>query len=594
MLIMQLLATGLAAQSFNEIKASTAYLWGEGQGKTLVQADKRALKDLISQISVQVESDFSNIVTEAGGDVEEYTKLVLSTYSATTLNQALRKVKEQPGETIVLRYIEKVNISKLFENRRIKLLNFLNSAQLAEKDFRIGDALKYYYWTLVLLRSHPDVNTMQGSLISGEPVLLISYLPEKIENLFNNLNIAVQKVVYDGDTRKKTVILHIQYQGTPVSNLDYIYYTGDSWTNRLSSCRDGLGLVEYFGVSAKALKDVRLKVEYTYASRSKIDIELKELIENADLPYFSSADVKFPLQGWVRSPKPAEPKIVTQRPLAVDYSQNVAAVIQAIDKSNFEKVKNNFTEDGKSMFIRLLQYGHAELIDPANLRLQILELNDRFIVRSVPMKFSFPNNNREFIENVVFSLNKAGKIDDVSFALSNQTIKGIMGKGERFGTEQQKQQIVHFMEDYKTAYCLERLDYIESVFADNALILVGNALQRGENIDSMYRSNLKNEDIQFIKLNKTEYIDRLRNLFATNEFVNIHFEETEVKKVGGDDQVYGIQLAQNYNSMSYADFGYLFLMFDLNNVREPKIYVRSWQPERNAEGRIMGLEDFTF
>jgi hypothetical protein len=33
--------------------------------------------------------------------------------------------------------------------------------------------------------------------------------------------------------------------------------------------------------------------------------------------------------------------------------------------------------------------------------------------------------------------------------------------------------IINFIENYKTAYALKRLDYIESIFSDNALIIVG-------------------------------------------------------------------------------------------------------------------------
>jgi hypothetical protein len=584
------------AQSAAEIKSSSAYLWGEGTASTLQQADKRALNDLISQISVQVESNFYNIVTEDDEDIKEYTQSVMSTYSATTLNQAMRKVQEHGGKTTVLRYIELENIQKLFKARRLKLLDYIKSAQSAETDYRIGDALKYYYWSLVLLRSHPDVNSMKASLDSKQEVLLITHLPQKINSILEAIDISIQKVIYDKPEKKKTIILDIFYDGNPVTNLDYIYYTGDSWTNRLSSCKDKLGIVELFGISAEALEQMRIKIEYTYESKSKIDNELKEVIENAFLPHFASADIKLPIKKRAKKPKSPKPKIkaASKIPSEKVYAQKVADVIRAVDKHDYREVTNHFTDDGKAMFIRLLEYGNAQLIDPSKIKLEMVELNDQIIVRSIPMKFTFPNNNREFIEDVIFTLNKAGKIENVSFALNNHSISRIMGKGDRFGTVDHKRQIVRFMEDYKTAYCLGRLEYIESIFADNALILVGHNLTQGENIDSMYRGNLKNEDVEYIKLSKTEYVERLRRLFAINDFVNIHFEETEIKKIGGDDKVYGIQIAQNYNSESYADFGYLFLMFDLNVVNEPKIYVRSWQPEKNSEGRIMGLEDFTF
>ena len=151
------------------------------------------------------------------------------------------------------------------------------------------------------------------------------------------------------------------------------------------------------------------------------------------------------------------------------------------------------------------------------------------------------------------------------------------------------------MESYKTAYCLEDIDYIDKIFSDEALIIVGQSLKTGKNIDSMYTSKLKNEDVKYIRLNKQEYLERLGRIFNNSEAINIHFEETEVKRMQRkDDFTYGIQIAQYYYSSNYADFGYLFLMFDINDPKEPKIYVRSWQPEKNPDGRIIGIEDFIF
>ena len=46
----------LFAQSIESIKASSKWLWGEGNGETLEEADQRALRDLGSQISLSVVS----------------------------------------------------------------------------------------------------------------------------------------------------------------------------------------------------------------------------------------------------------------------------------------------------------------------------------------------------------------------------------------------------------------------------------------------------------------------------------------------------------------------------------------------------------
>ena len=49
-----------------------------------------------------------------------------------------------------------------------------------------------------------------------------------------------------------------------------------------------------------------------------------------------------------------------------------------------------------------------------------------------------------------------------------------------------------------------------------------------------------------------------------------------------------------YFSTNYADKGYLFLMVDLRNPKEPIIHVRTWQPEKDPNGKVFGIEDFKF
>ena len=193
--------------------------------------------------------------------------------------------------------------------------------------------------------------------------------------------------------------------------------------------------------------------------------------------------------------------------------------------------------------------------------------------------FSFRKNNRNFVEEVIFVFDDSGKICSISFSLGDNSIKDILNKREEFAGAQEKYQILQFMEDYKSAYCLGRIDYLEQVFADNALIIVGQVLKTdAKPLDDMYLS-LGNERIEYLKLTKKEYIERLRLIFNANEYVNIQFDENTVKKA--DEKLYGIQIAQNYYSATYADKGYLFLMMDLNDANNPKIYVRTWQPEKN-------------
>ncbi|GAB1416653.1 hypothetical protein MASR2M117_20590 [Paludibacter sp.] len=57
-------------------------------------------------------------------------------------------------------------------------------------------------------------------------------------------------------------------------------------------------------------------------------------------------------------------------------------------------------------------------------------------------------------------------------------------------------------------------------------------------------------------------------------------------------ELYGIQIKQDYFSTNYGDTGYLFLLIDFDNPDEPLIHVRTWQPQKNPDGSIYGIENF--
>ena len=149
--------------------------------------------------------------------------------------------------------------------------------------------------------------------------------------------------------------------------------------------------------------------------------------------------------------------------------------------------------------------------------------------------------------------------------------------------------LINFLEHYKTAYALKRLDYIESIFADDALIITGYVVKVKPNADSRYQSN---RIVRYNRQSKTEYIRNLRYSFNSKEYINIRFEESNVRKGGKGGDIYGVQIKQNYFSSNYGDQGYLFLMVDLKDPKEPVVHVRTWQPTKGKKDSIYGLSDF--
>jgi len=278
-----------------------------------------------------------------------------------------------------------------------------------------------------------------------------------------------------------------------------------------------------------------------------------------------------------------------------EYRDIIYKVIRAIKHVAPYSVSQFFTDDGFSVFMDLMKNGHAEVLAVPD-TLKIIKVNSEILVRQIPMTFHYHNNNRVFAEDVVFTFDQSCLISSLSFALGDKAIADIVNKPERFASIEEKYQIIRFMELYKTAYCLKRIDFIESIFDDNALIIVGNVIKEDntKDIEGIYMS-MGEEKINYIRHTKKSYITNLRRVFDRNEFVNIQFEDNNVQKRNNpDDKIFGIQIAQYYHSSTYSDFGYLFLLVDLARIDTPKIYVRTWQPERNQDGSIYGIYDFKF
>ena len=114
----------------------------------MAEADERALADLISKISIQVESSFEQTDEETakGGDVDaqKLVRMKVNTYSQATLTGTERMLISNEPDAIVGRYIKRTEVQRIFEGRKLKVNEFVRLAQNAQADLRIDDALRYY------------------------------------------------------------------------------------------------------------------------------------------------------------------------------------------------------------------------------------------------------------------------------------------------------------------------------------------------------------------------------------------------------------------------------------------------------------------
>ena len=593
-----------SADNTTNIKFSEKYYFGEGFHSDYRNADKQAIGNLIINIADDLQNQFADIKPQEKTQYD-FTESVMNTYKSSFARCKRKSKKDDNNKNVILRYIKKSDLKEIFKPRKKKINNYIAMAFQAEDELRIGDALRYYYWALSLLRSHPEHNQMILPFFSRK--LLLLAIPEKINSIFNNLSFNISN--FNKGDNYKQITLNILYKGIDIQNINYSYFLGDDWSV-ITSGKNGLGVCEFNGVFSKSIRKIKLNIEYRYESKSKIDQELKTVLEGISLISFPSSSFEIDLSKEFKGSenrsrnriKIKEFNFKKDSPTGIYYQsidekiilkcQNaIEKIVDGINKKEYNSLKKYFTTDGYDSFIKIIKYGKAKLISN-QIQPNWGVINNNIVVRSIPMRFRFPNNNFETNENIVFTFNNKGKIDALSLALSTTAIRDIMGKPEQFASLSEKLQLLQFMEYYKTAYCLKRMDYIKQIFADNALIIVGKVLKQGKPIGEMY-DRLGEKKVSYLRMKKKEYISHLELVFKSNEFINIQFEENKIKRLGGKDKIYGIQIKQNYYSTNYADQGYLFLMLDLSDSQKPKIYVRSWQPQKKLDGSIIGLADFT-
>lgn len=198
-------------------------------------------------------------------------------------------------------------------------------------------------------------------------------------------------------------------------------------------------------------------------------------------------------------------------------------------------------------------------------------------VRNIPVSLlSAPENEQE--TEIVINLTESGIIDDIFIAIESNKYAEIIGKNISVTDLNRRQIIIDFVENFRTSYNRKDIQYVESVFSNDALIITGKVVKQVPNSDQALKS-LGRERIVYQTSTKTEYIAKLKNTFKRNKYINIVFKEIKVIQHPVFKDIYGVTLKQDWNSSTYNDVGYLFLMIDFKDEHRPLITVRTWQPQ---------------
>ena len=582
------MALTVTAQGVDGIKRNSSYLYGEGGGVTLQAAKEAALADLIQKISVTVHSDFTSKERELNQDGNvtsdaEYQSIIRSYSTATLTNVKTIVLKPEPDASVFL-YIAKSEIDRIFESRVAKAKEFVGNADEALKNGQIDDALRYYYWSYCLVKSLRYPNEAK-IFVDGQERSLLAWLPTRIDDVMGKVKVQSRR------TADNTYEITATYDGRPVRSMDYTYFDGVD-NSPVYSILDGKGLVELR--PGMAMDAVQLKLEYEFRGLSRNDSEVEAVVGAMKPAVYRRAYHRVALDG-AASPAESTSTDVNgsmQSPLALTDMGTLGTavmkpVLQALRSGSIEQCRKKFTAEGWEEFSKLMGYGKVTLMD--DIHLDYFADGDCVVCRGLPVSCRF-NRGRVFNEKLSFYIDSNSKqITHVAMGLGREAMNDVV-LGHLDWSEKSRTRIVGFLEDYRTAYATKNLEYLDKVFDDNAVIVLGKRLQVAPQLNK--EGYMNNHRVQFTQLTKREFLRNLLRQFQSKDYINLHFSQNRIYQLQKGVERYGIEIKQDYYSSNYGDTGYLTLIFDLTNPDQPVIHVRTWQEQPDPNFGVVSPADF--
>jgi len=207
-----------------------------------------------------------------------------------------------------------------------------------------------------------------------------------------------------------------------------------------------------------------------------------------------------------------------------------------------------------------------------------LTLRNGYQIRNIPLVIINPETENTYQEAVI-NFDKNGTIVGYSFTINPELFTKLI-KDETQKQEyevwdiENRMEIINFVEQFRTSYNKKDINFLQQVFSDDALIITGRVVkQKGSEILP------GKTDIQYFKQSKKEYLNRLRGTFSRSKYIKVDFEDMKIVKHPTKKDIYGVTVLQKWNSGSYSDEGYVFMMWDFRNKKKPQIHVRTWQPK---------------
>lgn len=588
-------------KEMERIKNSGEYYYGES---LLCNTDEKAKNGAMMKLYDNIaENAHMSLLDIAFDNREVYINKIFLSLGVNDIRKILPLVSNmRDDEYSYFAYIHKNDFDSICDARVAEMQFYADKAYEKEMDENMVDALRSYYWAMMLCVAHPQ-NALLNLNVEDRLEPAFVYLREHVSEVLESFDFAVAKDnAGEYNDEGISVILNVRAFGSDVSGLRIEYYNGvDDYNEEM--VKNGKASLQ---LASKDIEEIDIKIKYDFLHDLIAYPEIAKVINNVDriilkdnvtrtislkkyIPYINKADE----QKLGKSMNDVV-KLNDNERCLYDMMQKIEAAFRTKD---YLSVKKYFTDEAYSMLDTIINNGKVSVV--GNQEYEFITLGNTTICRDIDMKFEY-KNHASFIHEMVFRFDNDKKlITSIAFRLTTDAENDIMNKGD--WPKDCRYALLSFMEDYQSAYDLKRYDYLESIFSDDALIIVGHVVKRIEEdqLKDKVEINRPKEEVELLRMNKSQYFDRLSKVFHTQEYININFRETDfVRQMSsfsengsnGED-IYGVRLLQEYNSTTYGDKGYLFLMVDLRDQKRPVIHVRAWQPDKTDINQLVGLRD---
>ncbi len=586
--------------SKSHIINSRDYYYGTGVSTDENRAREEAIRELSEMISVTVKSNFEHRAREVNMQVEEFAESIVNTYATATLKNVEQIRTIQPdGKIEIFCYLSEAAVEKLYAERAKMAFQMYQNSLANLKTGNLAFALKNLYFANLLIKSIPDERVFASNTeISLE-------IPRTINRIIQGIKFKVtdNRMV---SSRERQLNFEVSYKDKPVSLLHFRFWDGNQLAGD-GQVRDGKSCVKLVGNSVD-FDELKVFVQYEYYNARREYQAVEDLWELVEPPTFENqftVDLTQPaIPTKYIQPAPAAVNIPTTIHLTLEADAKIGSTeklllaansfIHVLESGQVAKAEKQYGSD-PFLYQKVAAYMNYNNPAPASgeISASVNRTRSGYEIRKVMVNHSYPSLHKQATEYLVLDFDTTGTLVDFNLCITDELYNKFVREAQYGQDWGNRQEIIKFIEKYRTAFLTRDMQTINLMFAEEALILIGRKIQPRTNPASevSYQQLPGQPGFEQIQLTKKEYLDRQQRVFKNQKDIFIDFSTFEIVKKNNASGVYGVEMRQNYSSTTYADEGYLFLLIDFNGD-DPLIYIRAWQPNEWDSAALVNTSNF--